>query len=166
MMRLLHWAIASDSAFPAPFPIEWGAPPSKVDEAHYARFSSLWSDVGRSFYESCGPLPAVPNGGWVVRDVQSTVWQVETAGSVKVKGKYDEWVWLDKDGVERIWKDEAEDIKKDVSSAWDSLTPRKALFTYLPHEGTGAFLYQRNALAVEKVCARIPSSQIKSKFGD
>lgn len=167
MMSLLHWAIAPDSSFLVPFPVDvWGAPPTKVDTPYYARFSALWSDVGRVFYESCGPLPTVRNGGWVVRDIESTKWRVEAVGGLEEKESEiveDGWEWLDENGVERVWKEDIQEIKKDLVSASEHVGTGKALFAYLPHEGTGAFLHQKNALAVKSVRPSVQTFGVVSR---
>ncbi|KDQ17758.1 hypothetical protein BOTBODRAFT_185844 [Botryobasidium botryosum FD-172 SS1] len=76
MMRLLHHVLAPPSSleFPA---AEWGTPPVIPPGFGNARISYLYSDVGTSFYASCGP-GVEKCGGWVVSSPKIVVWEVST----------------------------------------------------------------------------------------
>jgi hypothetical protein len=136
MMRLLHWVMAPHSTLPS-FPEAWGAPPKSVGNA---RFSALYSDIG-DFYSVCGASEE-SGEGWVIRGAIGTIWQVEQIGSVSVEEEPGEWEWLDIPGVDELWKDDAESMKKDLIESTKS-TGRTS-FTFLPGDGVATWQIHRN----------------------
>ena len=161
MMRLLHWVLAPRSALPDTFPVElWGEMPSRdlwraaglkaIPEGHGedATFSTLWSDIGNSFYTNCGPIPS--EQGWVVKDPISTAWRVESLFSLlnsQPNGiKSTSWVWLDEKDACEIWKLDAEKMKDEMEALardTDTKNDGTALFTFLPYKGVAEFQVDR-----------------------
>ncbi|TDL23748.1 hypothetical protein BD410DRAFT_148606 [Rickenella mellea] len=148
MMSLLHWVLAPRDAL-SPFPASWGQPPPEVPGFGNASFSTLYSDVGE-FYKIAGPAGA--DGGWVIRDPVATIWQVPKTNTPTILSG-EGLRWLDEDGVEDIWKKDAELMQLDMTSS----TSSKNLFTLLPHEGVGAFLIRRATFYLTGQPYKLPS---------
>lgn len=93
MLQLLHYCIALPDSLP-PFPSDrWGAPPSKEYRFNDATFSSLWSGIGRDFYQNVKiGTGKEAKKGWVVHEDDELTWRFtnpETVASqpkVKVQG--------------------------------------------------------------------------------
>ncbi|KAL1407980.1 hypothetical protein Q8F55_004777 [Vanrija albida] len=99
MMRLLHYVLAAAEHLP-PFPSEWGAPPA-VEGFRDARFSVLYSGIGKDFYDRCrqgegpGSLP-----GWVAeRERYMRFFTVEYGDGVEGREEEEGWEWLSREQV-------------------------------------------------------------------
>jgi len=143
-MRLLHWVIADESLLPERFPVEWGAPPPRVEYAGKGLFSVLWSDVG-DFYRRCGPTPE--KEGWVVVSPKSMTWDVDSV-AVAQEGSLDiQCCWMNKTGVSILWEKDAAKIK----SSAELSSKARVSFTFLPHNGVAAFQHRRIELLLKKL---------------
>ena len=145
MMRLLHWVIADESLLPKQFPVEWGAPPSKVSNAGNGLFSALWSDIG-DFYAQCGPLPA--EEGWVLVSPKSTIWNVEAAAAAQEEGSNGDYYWLNRISLSTLWEKDTSSIK---CSAPEFISKARTSFTFLPHNGVAAYQHERVEHLVQKL---------------
>lgn len=134
MMRLLHWVLAPRSSLPA-FPSEWGVPPESPLQD--ARFSVLYSDIGKEFYFRAGPAPGEP--GWTVVDALSTQWDVSPRPDAPRNSS--QWRWLSRDDCIGIWEQDAELMKADALVL--ARERQKTLYTFLPDKGVGQFSIQR-----------------------
>lgn len=133
MMRLLHWILAPRSSLPA-FPAEWGIPPESPLQD--ARFSVLYSDIGKEFYARAGPAPG--QLGWVVTGALSTQWAVPPQAATAVDQS--QWKWFSRDECIDLWKQDAELIKSDVVAL---AKKGQTVHTFLPDKGVGQFSIQR-----------------------
>lgn len=145
-MRLLHWVLAEESLLPKQFPVEWGAPPPKVQYAGNGLFSALWSDVG-DFYRQCGLTPE--GEGWIVVTPKSTTWNVDHA-PVPQGGLDPQCRWLDKASVSTLWERDATRMK----SAAKLPSKARVSFTFLPQSGVAAFQHQRIEVLLKKLEVR------------
>jgi hypothetical protein len=140
MMRLLHWVLAPRSALPTTFPAEWGTPPP--EGPHDARFSVLYSDIGRDFYAKCGPVPGKDiRHGWLVMGACSTQWDVlaqsDNAPNQATAGRK----WLSRSECIDIWKQDAELTRAELPVL--ARQKAKTVFAFLPDQGVGQFSIQR-----------------------
>lgn len=85
LLQLLHYVMAEEGTLP-PFPAAWGAPP-QIKGYKDARFSVLYSGVGRIFYSKVrkgdgeGSEP-----GWVADEAAHRIWQIEDVAASQVEG--------------------------------------------------------------------------------
>jgi hypothetical protein len=140
MMRLLHWVLA-EPAFRAahPFPAIWGEPPAVPQHVGNGAWSTLFSDVGPSFYERCG-LTNVPGGGWQVDKPVGTVWKVPQEPIFDSEDP--EWTPLDLKGAEHLWQEDAKWMAEDVQER-SHVEQGITFFAYLPTSGLAAQQVQR-----------------------
>lgn len=144
MMRVLHWVLAPPTAFPAPFPDAWGAPPPTALQD--AAFSVIYSDVrvGCTFYaERCGPVPGVR--GWVPRGTESTRWFVDAAETNGYAVDGGTWQWLGADDVERVWSADVRWMQADTLTAANAVEAdgkENIVLSFLPDNGVAQFLIQ------------------------
>ncbi|KAG5654365.1 hypothetical protein H0H81_003823 [Sphagnurus paluster] len=142
MMNLLHWVIADASLLPKYFPKEWGAPPHRVPRAGDGWFSALWSDVGKEFYQRCGPTQDCD--GWVARGSVSTIWDVDANTILDTESE--QWKWLDESGVLDLWEKDAKHIAQTIK-----LPPGyNVASSFLPNLGVTAFQHRRNQYFLDK----------------
>ncbi|KAF8886731.1 hypothetical protein BD779DRAFT_603980 [Infundibulicybe gibba] len=148
MMRLLHWVLAPSSALAVEdFPKEWGAPPPRVEGAGDAMFSMLWSDVGKNFYSTCGPVGNT--GGWTVSEATSTSFDLSRVDLESNATKHDSWLWLNETALLKAWEKDAERTQVEVKSR--ALTgDRKISFSILPTEGVAAYQHRRDMFLVKR----------------
>ncbi|KDQ61629.1 hypothetical protein JAAARDRAFT_150491 [Jaapia argillacea MUCL 33604] len=140
MMRLLHWVLAPKTALPAEFPTAWGEPPERVRGVGDAGFSALYSDVGEDFYSACGVEEASVEG-WDVRGPVGTVWELPKARVEGTPTSRKEWVWLDEDEMEDVWKQDVELMKRDVEER--ARETGRVQFSYLPDHGVAGMQVKR-----------------------
>ncbi|KAH9926718.1 uncharacterized protein B0H18DRAFT_932906 [Fomitopsis serialis] len=141
MMRLLHWVVAPRSALPV-FPDGWGSP-TEVPEGlglQSAQFSVLYSDVGKEFYQSCGPI-AEPGGGWLASGAVETSWYADKAPSGTTTGPTSPHIWLSEDDAKHVWSLDVPFMRADISETAKS--SGHTAFSFLPNKGVGAFVVQR-----------------------
>ncbi|KAI0777765.1 hypothetical protein BD413DRAFT_640527 [Trametes elegans] len=159
MMRLLHWALAHRSALPSEFPAEWGAPPDPT-VLHAAgvangQFSVLYSDVGREFYHSAGLTPGA-HDGWVVKGALETSRLVADAPEAQHVPEGLSVVRLGEDDVLALYNRDAAWIKDDLSKfAGDT---DSTLFSFLPDQGVGAFVFRRLVQFGEELKPSLPAT--------
>ncbi|KAI0746877.1 hypothetical protein C8Q80DRAFT_1321816 [Daedaleopsis nitida] len=140
MMRLLHWALAPPAALsPSTFPTaEWGPPPDARMPAD-ARFSVLYSDVGREFYRACGTAPGARDG-WVFK-LKPDVLRLTESDVAALYAHDARW----------IRDDLARGRSSASSSGLSSCSPgasiarvgARTLCTFLPDAGVGLFVVRR-----------------------
>jgi hypothetical protein len=93
LLRLLHYCLADPFHLPA-FPAEWGSAPhfspEDRNDVPFGIASSLYSDVGCTFYERCTIGRDLP--GWIMRDEenQEVVWRIQPP----LTAEGGEWHWL------------------------------------------------------------------------
>lgn len=136
-MRLLHYVLAdqrSGSTHIPPFPIEkWGAPPFVPPGFGRGIGSALYSDVGPSFYKSCG-IGLREDNGWIVNSPFSTIWPVPTDLTPSEIGVE----WITEETEREVWKADAALIRDDVQTA------PYACFSFLPDNGVAKFQQARS----------------------
>jgi len=141
MMRLLHWVIASPSVLPG-FPDNWGSPPVVPTELgmQSAQFSVLYSDVGKEFYQSCGPT-ADSGDGWLASGAVETSWYADKAPSGTTTGPTSPHIWLSEDDAKHVWSLDVPFMRRDVTEA--ARSSGRTTFSFFPNKGVGAFVIQR-----------------------
>lgn len=138
MMRLLHWVIANEGyRSQCTFPKTWGEPPIVSKNFGDGMWSSLYSDVGSSFYARCG-VDEEPRGGWIVKSPQSTVWHVE---SWIEPSSREEWGRLDRQSVEETWLEDS--IKMRGELAQSATDTNRITVSFQPMDGVGGFQIER-----------------------
>jgi len=148
MMRLIHWVLAPEAVLPRDqFPMEWGAPPERPRFVPDGVFSVLYSDVGKDFYERCGPFhdEGKERGGWLVRNPVSTVWDLGNEPQVSSSATMDDtvaWRWLNESDVYQVWEMDAASIKEEMKPESASIASQVD-FTFLPNKGVAEFQYER-----------------------
>lgn len=142
MMRLLHWVLAPRPALKVEFPSTWGAPPLVPAGFGNARFSVLYSDIGKEFYRTCGPSPEAGQG-WVERGSAQTAWDFTTQDKTHCLSNRmaPRWEYLSEDDAKAVWTKDAEWMKADLAAA--ASPTGRTLLTFLPDKGVGAFLIHR-----------------------
>ena len=130
MMQLLHWVLAPRSSLPS-FPEAWGEPP--VDGLGDATVSVLYSDIGPRFYAESGP--SEDSKGWIARDPISTIFSVpqelpQLASSALLLSERDCLEFWEKDSA--LIRSHFPKVSKQVG------------FSFLPENGLGRFMLQRN----------------------
>ncbi|KAI0777766.1 hypothetical protein BD413DRAFT_519434 [Trametes elegans] len=162
MLRLLHWALAPPSALPSAFPAEWGARPDPAmlhaAGVANAQFSILYSSVGRDFYCSAGTTPGARDG-WVIKGTVETFKRVDdlqTAPTAPVPRGLN-FRRLCEDNVRALWNHDAEWIKDDLARYMGETD--QTLFSFLPHQGVGAYVMRRIMDFDEKKQPVLPLSQ-------
>ncbi|KAH9852548.1 hypothetical protein C2E23DRAFT_730888 [Lenzites betulinus] len=145
MMCLLHWVVAKRSTLPA-FPADWGTAPDvtvlRALGLANGHFSVLYSDIGPNFYQDAGPTPGA-HDGWVVQGVHTTAKAVKPSAlfhkpphGVNVTVQR-----LAEPDVRALYELDAGWIKDDLARlAGDT---DRALFSFLPNHGVGAFVIHR-----------------------
>lgn len=140
MMRLLHWVIASPSAFPSPFPEAWGKAPAVPEGLGQGVVSVLYSDVGSQFYKACGPCPGAD--GWVAAPHIITTWSMETtlqeSGPASTQ---DKWRLVGKDKLKEIIDGDSELIVEEAPTL--ESPDAQTAFTFLPRKGLAEYLYRK-----------------------
>ncbi|TFY55282.1 hypothetical protein EVJ58_g8350 [Rhodofomes roseus] len=141
MMRLLHWVVAPRSALPD-FPEAWGSPPEVPEELglQKAQFSVLYSDVGKDFYQLCGPT-AKPGGGWLASGAVETSWYADKAATGSTPGATSPHIWLTEDDAKHVWSLDVPFMRADVVEA--AMTSGHTTISLLPTKGVGAYVIQR-----------------------
>lgn len=152
MMRLLHYVLASPGLLP-PFPPEWGAPPAPPPGTGNACFSALWSDIGSTYYEACGPT--LDHLGWKVKEPIATVWKTDStakaAGDVR---------WLSEEDCVKLWRHDTHYIR-DQLAGYQSPDELFIRCTFLPDNGVAAFQMRRSKFFLPG----LPSVPIPEKWG-
>jgi hypothetical protein len=140
MMRLLHWVLAnSEYRASRTFPTwVWGAPPVVPHHAGNARWSVLYSDVGNTFYATCG-MDEKLAGGWEVYGAEDTSWEVEMTNAYGEQGV--KWESLDLAALTHIWTLDTSLIAADVA-AYARQSGRTS-FAFLPDQGVAAMQVHR-----------------------
>lgn len=128
MMRLLHYVLAAPEHLP-PFPAAWGAEPV-VEGFRDARFSVLYSGIGKEFYDRClqgDGADSLP--GWVAeRERYMRFFTVEYRDGVETE-EYDEegWEWLDRQQVNDLAPQVAEYMASKLGSVGKADRTRLAI---------------------------------------
>ena len=133
-MRLLHYVLASPGSLP-PFPSEWGAPPIPPPGAGNACFSALWSDIGPSYYETCGPTLKHP--GWKLNNPIETIWTTDTTTKCTSDVR-----WLSEQDCIELWKQDTHYFRECLTSN-QLLDGSSIRCTFLPDNGLAAFQLRR-----------------------
>lgn len=156
MLRLLHWVTSRrTSESNLSFPVEWGAPPSEVEEAGNGLLSILYSAIGDNFYKETGP-GIEKSGGWETRQPISTTWEIPEQGEVNQDSADSNWTWLKYDDLNTFWAKDVQLIRRTMENLPESNpdyhTERPTAFvTYLPDEGVGSFHVFRSMFAVDNI---------------
>lgn len=129
MVRLLHYVLASPEHLP-PFPAVWGAPPA-VDGFRNARFSSLYSGVGPTFYakalkgEGEGAEP-----GWIADRHLHRIWQVP-AEHLDGEDQQEGWRWLSLEQVGMLADEVSEHLRVELKNRGDGTKTRLVILPRL-----------------------------------
>ncbi|KAF8524162.1 hypothetical protein JB92DRAFT_2806591 [Gautieria morchelliformis] len=134
MLRLLHYVLASPGSLP-PFPLEWGLPPVPPPGVQNACFSVLWSDIGPTYYETCGP--SLEHRGWKLTGPVGTIWTTDPAATHPSDVR-----WLSEQDCVELWKQDALYLKECLMSS--QLRGESSIrCTFLPDNGVAAFQLRR-----------------------
>jgi hypothetical protein len=140
MMRLLHYVLAGNTeatTLPA-FPTgKWGSPPKIPAGFGKGIASALYSDIGPSFYKSCGK-GLVTDNGWATHEPIGTIWIVPQDGRDAHDVLPSSVEWITEEGQHMVWEEDASLIRDEIST---SSTPS---FAFLPDQGVATYHQNRS----------------------
>ncbi|KAL1410533.1 hypothetical protein Q8F55_004546 [Vanrija albida] len=122
LLQLLHYVMAEEGTLP-PFPAAWGQPP-QIEGFKDARFSVLYSGVGRVFYSKVrkgdgeGSEP-----GWVADEHSHRIWDIKDVPAPQVDGLE----YLGADEVAKLAPGVGEYFKSAIASTGDKSKTRLAI---------------------------------------